>query len=346
MSFDLRSTNLFRYATSELSQDAFICWLLSHLTEEGWTTDPQIRECAIVFMNRILWDSKQQTYCSDWRVQKIVRQYDNIDVLVYLNEYRIIVEDKVATNIHNDQIAVYKDALLHSEPGLSQENIITVYYKIIDQPRPEKDADCEFTRGDLLSVFRPHHAFIKNPIFRDYLEYLEWIEDRTNSWQVSKIEDWTHDSYTGFFKHLQKVLTNAPTPLCGDDCSWGYVANPSGGFMGLWLSNLFTRSELDTMGLTPNICANLYIQLENNIIAAKYSIDPKNNSDPSKSAQARRTLYEYLNSQLNGEFRKKTFRHGTYMTVGYITYNESNYQQQFFKILNALQSLKGAGKII
>lgn len=346
MSFNLRATNLFRYATSELSQDAFICWLLSHLTEEGWNADPQIRECAMAFMNRILWDSKQQTYCSDWRVQKIERQYHNIDILVYLNEYRIIVEDKVAANTRNHQIADYRQALLGSEPGLSQDNIITVYYKIIDQPRPEKDVDCEFTRGDLLSIFRRCQKFIQNPIFCDYLEYLEWIEDRTNSWRVLKIADWTPDSYIGFFKHLQKDLSNAPASLWGKDCSWGYVANQSGGFMGLWLSNLFTRSELDATGLTENICANLYIQIENDIIAVKYSIDPKNNPDRSKSAQARRTLYECLNNQMNGELNKKTFRHGTYMTVGYIRYNESNYRQQLFKMLNALQSLKRAGKII
>lgn len=346
MSFNLCVTNLFRYATSELSQDAFICWLLSHLTEDGWDSDPQIRECAMVFMNRILRSKNQQGYCDDWRIQKIEKQYDNIDVLVYFNDFRIILEDKVATNIHDNQIERYKEALLKSEPWLSRDNIITVYYKIFDQPRPEKGVDCEFTREDLLSIFRRYQETIENPIFRNYLEYLEWIEYRANSYQFLKIEDWTPDSYRGFFKHLQKDLESGPNPLWGKDCSWGYVSNPSGGFMALWLSDLFTSDELDAMGLTEDICDNLYLQIENDIIAVKYSVDPKNNPAPSKSTQARLTLYEYLRDQLDGEFEKKTFRYGTFMTVGYIRYNESNYHQQLAKILNALQALKCVGKII
>ena len=31
---NMKKTNLFYYATSELSQDAFICWLLSHCLKE------------------------------------------------------------------------------------------------------------------------------------------------------------------------------------------------------------------------------------------------------------------------------------------------------------------------
>ena len=58
MCYHLGATNLFRYATSELSQDAFICWLLSHLTPEGWDADPQVRACAADFMDRVLWNSR------------------------------------------------------------------------------------------------------------------------------------------------------------------------------------------------------------------------------------------------------------------------------------------------
>lgn len=36
--------NLFNYATSELSQDAFICWILSWGTSEAGSYDKQLNE--------------------------------------------------------------------------------------------------------------------------------------------------------------------------------------------------------------------------------------------------------------------------------------------------------------
>ena len=46
------SNNLFEYATSELSQDAFIAWFLSHLMEANRQKDPAITKCAADFMKR------------------------------------------------------------------------------------------------------------------------------------------------------------------------------------------------------------------------------------------------------------------------------------------------------
>ena len=77
----LSVNNIFRYATSELSQDAFICWLLSYATEDGWNKDSQLRECAIVFMGNIL-ESKGSYWHADMRINAIRRQYKNIDILV------------------------------------------------------------------------------------------------------------------------------------------------------------------------------------------------------------------------------------------------------------------------
>ena len=75
-------------------------------------------------------------------------------------------------------------------------------------------------------------------------------------------------------------------------------------------------------------------------------MDSQNNPDRDRSARARRALYEYLSRRLGGEWEKKVFRYGTFMTVGYIRYNESNYRQQLDKILDALQSLKDAGALL
>jgi len=43
----MKKPNLFSYATSELSQDAFICWLLSWGAPEHKKSDFNLYECAI-----------------------------------------------------------------------------------------------------------------------------------------------------------------------------------------------------------------------------------------------------------------------------------------------------------
>ena len=48
--------NLFGYATSELSQDAFICWLLSYAIEGGASKDAALHGCAVEFLRKVLPD--------------------------------------------------------------------------------------------------------------------------------------------------------------------------------------------------------------------------------------------------------------------------------------------------
>lgn len=171
----LRINNIFKYATSELSQDAFICWLLSYATEDGWYVDYQLRKCAVAFMDKIL-QSKGSCWNADTRITGIYRQYKNIDILVEVRDFKIIIEDKTFTCSHGDQVNRYKKSLL--DEGVPEEKIICVFYKIEEQPEPEPNVDVEFTRKILLSIFRNYKSHIQHPIFIDYLEYLEWLDIR------------------------------------------------------------------------------------------------------------------------------------------------------------------------
>jgi len=46
--------NLFKFATSELSQDAFICWLLSWANEENEIHDKRLCLCARKLLENFL----------------------------------------------------------------------------------------------------------------------------------------------------------------------------------------------------------------------------------------------------------------------------------------------------
>ena len=336
----LRVNNIFKYATSELSQDAFICWLLSHATEDGWDIDSQIRECAIEFIDKIL-QSKGDCWRTDTRITGIHKQYKNIDVLVEIGDYKVIIEDKTFTCSHSDQVNRYKKCLL--DEGVEEKNIICVFYKIEEQAKPEPNVDFEFTRKILLDVFRKFEGSISHPIFADYLEYLEWMEYRISAWQRLPIEQWNKDgkAYIGFFTYLSETF------LSNCNYDWKYVSNRDGGFMGLWINDLYKSEELDAIGLTEDVCEAIYIQFENNIIALKYSIDnPKISFNEQVVKDMRWKLYDYFRKEIGDEFRKKVFRYGTWMTVGYVEYDENNFADKLILMKDTLDKLikNGFGK--
>ena len=333
----VRVNNIFKYATSELSQDAFICWLLSHLTEAGWLIDAQIRECAISFMNKIL-GSKGYYWNQDMRITAIHKQYKTkegmIDVLVEVDDLKIIIEDKTFTCSHGNQVNRYKKYLL--DEGVAEKNIICVFYKIEEQDSLEPNVDFEFTRKILLGIFRPYGATIQNTIFTDYLEYLEWIDGEVDAWKVLPIKQWNGRAYIGFFTHLKDTILNNQV------VGWGYVHNKEGGFMGLWWVDSFTSQQFDAIGFTEDIGEEIYIQFEDNKIVVKYSKDPQKNYDTNAVRSMRWKIYMYFKQRLaekNCDFNKKVFRQGNCMTVGYVEYDESNYEEKLMLVRHTLEEL-------
>ena len=63
----MNDTNLFAYAPSELSQDAFICWLLSHAKTANQNKNPAITRCALDFVREIPQLSKAKNISDIWR---------------------------------------------------------------------------------------------------------------------------------------------------------------------------------------------------------------------------------------------------------------------------------------
>lgn len=271
------STNLFDYATSELSQDAFICWLAAHANKNI----RGVSDAAITFVRKCY-----PSFDPTNHMVKVHKQYKNIDVLLRIYDkdnvdepiQDIIIEDKTFTGTHDDQINRYKKSLI--EEGIPKDNIICVYYKIVEQDRPEKDIDVEFTRKSMLrEVLEPNINKTDNVIFRDYYEYLKAIDARVESWrdlakeQVKFIPDypnefskqWTSDAYRGFFIHISRSVEDKKfeeeSELFqnlsigrrnkGDfknakdywEYGWGYINNAAGGFWGLWWYPL-TDTEL------------------------------------------------------------------------------------------------------
>ena len=109
--------NIFKFATTELSQDAFICWCINF-----FNYDCNLKKLSIDLLKI---DSI-----------KILKQFQKIDILLILNGINTaaIIEDKTYTSEHNNQIENYVNSLKKSGSNNHlniNENtkIVVVYFK-------------------------------------------------------------------------------------------------------------------------------------------------------------------------------------------------------------------------
>lgn len=131
--------------------------------------------------------------------------------------------------------------------------------------------------------------------------------------------------YTGFFKNLINE------EIVSKENWWGYVANPSGGFMCLcWYP--MTNAELDKIGLTEDYCDEFKLQIENNKIAVKMSADVKT-YDKNKVNYARQKILEYFQNYIPTFEKPARQVFANWMTVGYIEYDEKNFAEKI-KLMN------------
>jgi len=324
----LSSNNLFNYATSELSQDAFICWLLSFARRENEKIDPTLTTCARKFLQAVMPDTLP---LADIEVTDIVKQYKHIDILVEINKkWHIIIEDKVFTGEHDAQISTYKKAIIEE---YRSDAVSTVYYKIVEESAGN-DADYVFNRTDLLKLFIPCKAQTTNQIFQDYVEYLEWIDAETKSWKTKDMTTWKDMQYRGFFSTLAKERT----------AGWGYVANKSGGFWGFWWY-WWNQENLSNPDFPTDI-REVYLQLENNYIVVKVS--KAKNGDENKIQDFKWHLFKQMKAELQAldkdvDYQKSRFKQGEYMSVGSIAYDLQNYKARMSLMEKALQNVLKRG---
>lgn len=400
----MERNNIFNFATSELSQDAFICWLCNwvNFDDNDLSEDEKkLKELAIDFIEKMLGEK-----LGDRKVN-IKRQYQKIDVLLEIQnktefitkgnninpivDMYVIIEDKVGIGLHSNQIERYRELISekNEKDNGSRAKIKVVYYKIYDEDNMERlkenGVNVILGRENILELLKEYKDKINNSIFENYHNYLSNIETDVNSYEKKNLEDWNSNCYIGFFKEL-KNEKNLLEHAIGrqKDCSWGYVNNSSGGFMGMWW---FPLSEEKINKLTETSDEDIYLQIEQynqkNIIAIKYSVPKKNknNKELSKedfekkvtiASEKRKELFSKLKNKLENEskdilkcenkpenikkfenilknekFQKKYFRAGQYMTVGYLEFENIDDCKDKIKILQYALNLllKGCVKI-
>lgn len=305
--------NIFKYATKELSQDAFICWLLS------WADD-KYKECELNHIAKALlkkfFDLENVDFPSIINSITIDKQYKNVDVLCRINDsYTIIIEDKTNTKAHGKQLIRYRDVIEECFPN---DKILAIYFKTHDQSNYNKEIEegfKVFDRIELIKILDIYPKF-ENDIFQDFRQYIHAIESEVNAY-VSK-KAWSSRNWIGFFKFLKNELKQ------GD---WEYVPNQSGGFMGYWWA--FQRNEYCTQ----------YLQIQQDDLVLKITC---NNAEYDKKFRAICYKHYIAKAKENGlNFEKPArFGKGQTMTILRTNYLIKNQDTGLVDLQDTLEKLK------
>lgn len=243
--------NLFSYATSELSQDAFICWLCSFaLPDARLNTNTALRDCAYAMLEVFVPEFKGR----EVQLLEITKQTDDIDVLFTARcegtEYKIIFEDKVYSSEHDEQLTRYWDDVKERFPGCEVRG---VYYKTGFESNLNNITNKGYQvvrREDILKALKPYVDRANNDILRDYYEYWNCQQQKAESYLETPVNQWGWWQAYAFFDALHQDMPE------GIGSSYSYVANPSGGFDCLVF---WTGDDMITVKGVP---CELYMHLE------------------------------------------------------------------------------------
>lgn len=284
--------NLFNFATSELSQDAFIYWLLSWAAPEYKKADVLLHACAIGFI-KSLFEKHSIELPREIISIEVVKQDNNIDVLCVVNEeYVVIIEDKIGTKNHSNQLERYLEDV--KGRGYDMGKILPIYFKTEEQSDYSDVLNKGykvFFREDFLEVLNGYEG--ENSILIDYRKYLQSISDKVHAYATLPLEKWGWYSWVGFYSKLQHELNKG---------NWDYVSNPNGGFLGFWWN--FVGDEE----------CQQYLQLEQDKLCFKIWV---NNNSERKLLREKWHKAIYSKGQECGLdiVRPKRFGNGEYMTV-------------------------------
>lgn len=214
--------NLFNYATSELSQDAFILWLLDWANPQYREADEYLHAAAQTFIRALL--DKQ----SDWTISTVecIRQKDHIDVLAIINNnIALIIEDKTNTGAHDEQLQRYSSTVrekytrcteLHcvyyksgNESFYTLNKLEKEYLQYIKENSSEqfKIFFKKMLRKDTLDILNLEAFSTSNAIFVDYIKNLRKIQTWSDSYKDGKVVGlWGNTAWQGFYMALEDVI--------------------------------------------------------------------------------------------------------------------------------------------
>ena len=354
--------NLFTYATKELSQDAFLCWLASYALEDA-EPDDALRSCAREMLELFVPELKGRPFT----LQDVERQAGHIDVLLTAElagtTYKSIVEDKTYTREHSEQLMRYKEEIQKKFPGCIP---CGVYYKTGFQSDLSAVHEAKYQYVSLEKMLDLLGRYVEktdSQILRDYYGYWNTYLENARRYRELPPAQWGSDQCTYFFD----VLQNGDF-LKGryDWLGYGYVANQTGGFQGIWLGPENDRFDVILDG--SRVTCALYVQVESvrengvRTFPIRLKLEPKTPVEPPITLKKLRNavLYDEKGKYLPGDFGfQKPSRLGSGRTMTVAEYATSGEEPQtsaelrdlftaayenYLQLLHHLQNIRPQGK--
>jgi hypothetical protein len=305
--------NIFQIATKELSQDAFLTWMLKWAAPEQRENDSALHECARQFVILLLKE------VPDFQITSLDagRQWNNVDVWAEINdEILLIIEDKKYATEHGNQLDTYREMAqewcLHPDRNKPWK-LVCVYLKTgneaaNDLAEIKKKHYDTVGRADLVKLFNRHPG-VTNEIFADFTRYLDGLDKAVTGYIAKPWNKWDNGDWEGFYLWMDTQ----------DDIwkiRWFWVNNYAGGFW-CFLMNW-------QQGNSPH---PLYLQIESDrkMLCIKISTD-EGGPDVRPDDYLRETRNEYYRfvmqkakeAGLNHIQKPARFGSGTYMTVAVV----------------------------
>lgn len=303
-------SNLFRFASKELSQDAFIAWLIDYSNPLYTESDIDLKECSNKFITGLI-KLKYPEFDEEIVSINIDLQWEKIDIAVEVNKkYLLIIEDKVNSGQHSNQLERYYKIASKWCIENSYKEPICIYLKTGNDSNKrlriaESFGYFIFNRNNFLDLLN-EYKYIKNDILIDFRLWLYSIENATNNWTNKTIFELKSNDWIGILKSLdgKSILED-----------WHFVNNPSGGFWG----GVLTWHNLILKGFNYPV----YLQIEESLLCVKVC-DDADEIDVSENitrAEIREEVWNKIaKSKLFSEImvRPEKSRDGNYMTIAKI----------------------------
>lgn len=343
----MEKPNIFENATSELSQDAVLIWLANWAKNKYYSTNEKLNKTGNYFLKSLI---KKANYdfedFEDFEEIKIIPQFNKIDVFIELKKgdkkIAIIIEDKVKSSEHSNQLEKYYNKILAR--GFQKNQIIPIYLKTGFQ----HDLENVLNKGyyfysvhDLIEVFNFGNSLgIKNEIFTDYFEHLKGLLDEFENNKSSyenfgekKIKDWNWWNWIGFFEKYHKTLK----------ANWGIVPNGREKLVAFW----FGGTEERILDNDKEIVFHSYIDVKysgNKYYTFSYRLGL--NGNPQKDKRLRDEVIKNISGQIQKEgfeFKVPKFRKAK-KTLELLRIENIDKELEEMKIVELLQKMERAIK--
>ena len=311
--------NIFQIATEEFAQDGFITWLLQWADINTAQYNLDLHQVAQDFV-RLLLDKSP-----DFKIAKVEagRKWAGvIDIWAKVNEdILIIIEDKTGSGQHSNQLSRYKE-IAQKWCDANNYQLVCIYLKT----GTESNSSLEYVakneygivdRKILLNLFNKYQ--IQNEIYTDFVDRLKSIESSEQSFRTLQIKDWNWNSWIGLYQFLDNELKIT---------DWGYVANPTGGFLGIWWHPLYWEE------------CQVYLQIEQNSLCFKIHVEDEDKSE--KRNEWFLIIKNNAVSEGKTEIHKpERFGTGTWMTVAVVQRKDwLGADEDFFDEKKVIDNLK------